>query len=53
MHSVETVLNANNFPLLDLRSRRQVTHLEEEVISHVAKSTCFVRQEIQQISPSM
>ena len=55
MHSFETVLKAYNTPLPDLRSTVAVTHFRKaEGICHVAKlSTCFVTQEIEQISPSM
>lgn len=55
MHSFETVLKAYNTPLPDLRSTVAVTHFRkaEGICLHVAKSTCLVRQEIEQISPSM
>ena len=57
MHSFETVLKAYNTPLPDLRSTVAVTHFRKAegicLQLHVAKSTCLVRQEIEQISPSM
>ena len=53
MHSFETVLKAYNTPFLI--SGVAVTHFRkaEGICLHVAKSTCFVRQEIEQIFPSM